>query len=146
MVVPVRLRTHGAVSRAGRPPPALDFADGRAWLAARRRRERAQVDAALGRFAGRGPVRLSDLATVDAGELEQLLALLDEALGSPRDEEGTRRTRTADGRLEVILRPPAGERPWVVLGTPSGSLRCRDYLLEVVPLAIRIDRAGEAGR
>src|SRR6266496_4160692 len=146
VVVPVRLRTHGAVSRAGRPPPALDFADGRAWLAARRRRERAQVDAALGRFAGRGPVRLSDLATVDAGELEQLLALLDEALGSPRDEEGTRRTRTADGRLEVILRPPAGERLWVVLGTPSGSLRCRDYLLEVVPLAIRIDRAGEAGR
>ena len=146
VVVPVRLRTHGAVSRAGRPPPALDFADGRAWLAARRRRERAQVDAALGRFAGRGPVRLSDLATVDAGELEQLLALLDEALGSPRDEEGTRRTRTADGRLEVVLRPPAGERLWVVLGTPSGSLRCRDYLLEVVPLAIRIDRAGEAGR
>ncbi|HET9598164.1 MAG TPA: TIGR02677 family protein [Anaeromyxobacteraceae bacterium] len=128
--VPVRLRTHGAVSRAGRPPPVLSFADGRAWLAARRKRERAQLDAALSRFAGRGPVRLSDIATLDASEFDQLLALLDEALCSTRDAGGARRTRSADGRLDIVLRPPADERAWTAIETPRGRLRCRDYLVE----------------
>ena len=145
VVVPVKLRTHGLVSRAGRPPPALDFGDGREWLAACRRRERAQVDAALGRFAGRGPVRLSDLARLDAAELDQLLALLDEALGAPREADGTHRVRTADGRLDLVLRRPPGDRPWVVLVTPLGRLRCRDYLLEIAPIAVRRELALEDG-
>jgi uncharacterized protein (TIGR02677 family) len=131
--VPVRLRTRGSVSRAGRPPPVLDFSDGRAWMAARRRRERAQIDAALARFSGRGPLHLSDLAAVSSEELDQLLALVDEALSSRRAGDGTRRARTADGRLDIVLRLPAEDRPWVVLETPSGRLRCRDYQLEVAP-------------
>jgi uncharacterized protein (TIGR02677 family) len=129
--VPVRLRTRGAVSRAGRPPPIRDFGDGRAWIAARRRRERAQVEAALARFSGRGPIHLSDVAALSGDELEQLLALLDEALSSRRAGDGTRRARTADGRLEIVLRLPGEDRPWVALETPSGRLRCRDYRLQV---------------
>jgi uncharacterized protein (TIGR02677 family) len=140
--VPVRLRTHGTVSRSGRPPQVLDFGDGRAWLAARRKRERAQVDAALSRFAGRGPVRLSQLAALDPAEFDQLLALLDEALCAPREAGGTRRTRSADGQLDIVLRPPSGERDWVVLATPGGRLRCRDYLLEAAPTAQRRAAAG----
>lgn len=132
--VPVRLRTHGAISRSGRPPPALDFADGRAWLAAVRRRERAEVEAALARFAGRGPLRLSALARLETAELRQLLALFDEALVAPRGEDGARRARTADGRFEIALRPPASPA-WVTLETPAGRLRCLDYALEVVPAA-----------
>jgi uncharacterized protein (TIGR02677 family) len=142
--VPVRLRTHGAISRAGRPPPALDFGDGRAWLAAVRRRERAAVDAALARFAGRGPLRLSALGALDGDELAELLALLDEALVAPRDEDGARRARTADGRLEIALSPPPrGE--WVTIATPAGRLRCLDYGLEVSPAAGagRVRAAGE---
>lgn len=130
--VPVRLRTHGAVSRSGRPPPALDFADGRAWLAAVRRRERAEVEAALGRFAGRGPLRLSALGALEADELRILLALLDEALVAPRAADGARRARSADGRLEIALRPPP-HPAWVSLDTPAGRLRCLDYQLEVAP-------------
>ena len=133
--VPIRLRTRGAVLRSGRPPPAEDFSDGRTWMAALRRRERAQVEAAMTRFAGRGPVRLSDLAELDAAEFEQLLALLDEALAAPRAEAGTRQARTVDGALEVVLVPPAGERRWVSLRTPSGLLRCLDYELRVTGLA-----------
>jgi uncharacterized protein (TIGR02677 family) len=129
--VPVRLRTHGAVSRLGRAPPALDFADGRTWMAARRRRERAQLAEAMARFAGRGAVRLSDVAELSPAELDELLALLDEALTAPRAPDGTRRARTADGRLDVVLRPPAADRAWVTLATPSGRLRCLDYELQV---------------
>ncbi len=145
VAIPVRLRTHGAVSRLGRPPLVLDFGDGRAWLAARRKRERAQVDAALARFAGRGPVRLSQLASLDPAEFDQLLALLDEALCARRETDGARRTRSADGQLDIVLRPPPGERDWVVLATPQGRLRCKDYLLEAAPTAQRRAAAGGGG-
>jgi uncharacterized protein (TIGR02677 family) len=143
--VPVRLRTHGAVSRAGRPPPVQDFSDGRTWMAARRRRERAQVEAAVARFSGRGRVRLSDLATLSAEEFDQLLSLLDEALSAPRSADGARRARTADGRLEVVLRRPAGDRPWVSLETPAGTLRCRDHEVEVAPTVGGASREEEVG-
>jgi uncharacterized protein (TIGR02677 family) len=140
--VPVRLRTHGAVSRSGRPPPALDFSDGRTWIAARRRRERAQLEGAMARFAGRGPLRLSSLGRIDGPELDQLLALLDEALVAPREPGGTRRARSADGRFEIVLTPPPGER-WVMLETPLGRLRCLDYELRVAASA-RARPAAEA--
>lgn len=142
--VPVRLRSHGAVTRSGRPPPALDFSDGRTWIAARRRRERAELEGAMARFAGRGPVRLSALGTLERPELDQLLALLDEALVSRRDEDGARRARTADGRFDVVLRIPAGERTWAVLETPPGRLRCLDYELEVSMAARARSAAGGA--
>ena len=141
--IPIRLRTHGAVSRAGRAPAALDFSDGRAWLAARRRRERAQVDAALGRFVGRGVVRLSDLARLEPAEFDQLLALVDEALCAPRDAAGVRRTRTADGQLAIALRPPE-TKAWVALRTPAGRLRCLDYALEIAPATSARRVSGDA--
>lgn len=140
--VPVRLRTHGAVSRTGRTPAALDFSDGRAWLAAVRRREREELDAALSRFAGRGAQRLSALGVLSEGELAQLLALLDEALVAPRDPSGARRSRSADGRHDIVLTPPPDEG-WVLLDTAAGRLRCLDYALQVVPLAAR--RTAAAG-
>lgn len=145
--IPVRLRTHGAVSRSGRPPAVLDFSDGRAWLAARRRRERAQVEAALARFTGRGPLRLSQLASLDLGEFDLLLALLDEALCAPRGADGARRTRSSDGRLDLALRAPAAseDRPWVTLATPAGRLRCVDYAVEVAPALPARSAAREGG-
>jgi uncharacterized protein (TIGR02677 family) len=143
--VPVRLRTRGTTSRAGRPPPVLDFSDGRTWMAARRRRERAQIEAALARFSGHGALHLSDLASVSTEELDQLLALLDEALSVRRSPDGSRRARTADGRLEVVLRKPIEERPWVSIDTPGGRLRCCDYQLEVAPVAAGAADGEEAG-
>jgi uncharacterized protein (TIGR02677 family) len=142
--VPVRLRTHGSVAARGPGPKALDFGDGRAWLAALRRRQRGEAEAALARFEGRGPLRLSALGTLAEAELAQLLALLDEALAGPRAEDGSRRARTADGRLEIHLRRPA-EDAWAVVETPAGRLRCLDYELEVVAAApaARVRAAGE---
>jgi len=129
--VPVRLRERGTAPRSGRPPPVSDFSDGRAWMAARRRRERAQLEQALARFAGRGPVHLSDLATLDEAEFDRLLALLDEALAARRDEHGVRRAPSVDGQVEVALHPPEDPRRWATIRTPSGTLRCLDYELRV---------------
>jgi hypothetical protein len=80
---------------------------------------------------------------VSGEELDQLLSLLDEALSARRSADGARRARTADGRLEIALRLPADDRPWVVLKTPSGRLRCRDYRLEVAPALGAVEPAAE---
>ncbi len=139
--IPVKLRERGTVSRSGRPPPASDFSDGRAWMAARRRRERAQLERALARFAGRGPLHLSALAELDEAEFDRLLALLDEALAAPRDEAGVRRTLSVDGQLEVALHPPEDPSRWATLRTPAGALRCLDYELRVAAAAGASPRA-----
>jgi uncharacterized protein (TIGR02677 family) len=125
------LRTRGTVTRAGRPAAAPDHTASRAWLAQRQRRERQQLEQAQRRFAGRGALRLSDVAEVSSAELDLLLALLDEALASPRRPDGSRSTRTADGRLTVTLRPSTDSGAWVELQTPRGRIRCHDYRIEV---------------
>lgn len=132
VVVPTRLRTHGRAPRQGRHPRAADFSAQRQWLAARARREREQLELAVARLAG-PPLRLSDVAELDAGEFDLLLALIDAALSTPRDADGARATRTADGRLHVALRPPDG-RARCVLTTPGGRLAAPDYLVEVTDL------------
>ena len=119
------------MSRVGRPAPAADHSAGKQWIALVRHRERAQLQSALKRFAGRGPLLLSDLASLDTAELDLLLSLLDEALSSPRSHDGTRSTRTSDGRLAVIVRLPEREGAHVVLRTPMGILRCLDYQITV---------------
>jgi len=131
--VPVRLRTRGSVSHAGRPAAAADHALSRQWIAQKRRREREQLQQALVRFAGRGEISMSDLATLDAAEFDLLLALLDQALAAPpAREDGRRSTRSTDGRLVISLRPPPpGATALVRLQAPAGDLHCLDYRLEV---------------
>lgn len=131
--VPTRLRSHGRTTRSGRHPRAADFAQQRRWLAAKARREREQLEVAVARLAGR-PLRLSALTELDASEFDLLLALLDTALSAPREHDGARATRTADGRLHVALRPPDdGAR--ATLRLPSGTLAAPDYRLEVTDLS-----------
>jgi uncharacterized protein (TIGR02677 family) len=133
VVVPTRLRTHGRAASGGRHPRAADFSSQRRWLAAKARREREQLEAAVARFADQ-PLRLSQLAELDAGELDLLLGLLDAALASPRDAEGARSTRTTDGRLHVRLSPPA-DGATCRLTTPDGALQAPDYRIHVTDAA-----------
>ncbi len=130
--VPTRLRTHGSTPRQGRHPRASDFSDQRRWLAARARREREQVEVALARLANR-PLRLSDIAELDHGEFDLLLALLDAALSTPRNADGIRATRTTDGRVHVALHPASGPG-MATLATPAGWLHAPDYIIEVTDL------------
>jgi len=151
--VPTRLRSHGRVSRAGRTPRAADHTEERRFLAARARRERAQVEAAIARFVGQR-LQVSDLVELDAHEFDLLLALLDTALVAPRAGDGGRVTRTADGRLEVALVPP-DDGATCEVATSAGRLRCADYLVEVTdlqapatgaPAAAAVGGAGGVGR
>ena len=89
----------------GRSPRAADFSRQLRWLAAKVRREQAQLDAAITRFAGRAP-RLSELVTLDGAEFELLLDLLDAALTASRGSDGIRTTRTG-GREAAHRAAPA---------------------------------------
>jgi len=129
--VPVRLRTRGSVSEAGRPSPAADFSGDRRWIAQLRRQQKRKLQAALARFVGRGPQRVSELVRLEEGELEILLDLLDEVLAGPPDSHGVRAERTADGRLEVRLCAPPGDKDRAEVDTPSGLLSCADYTITV---------------
>lgn len=133
VAVPVRLRSFGHLSQAGRPPAARDYSSEKQWIAARRRREREALDAAYQRFLGSEYTCISDLATLEEAELDALLSLLSDALAAPRDKDGIRRARTSDGRYQVSLRiPPESDTHQVVVMTPRGWLRCRDFGIRLV--------------
>jgi uncharacterized protein (TIGR02677 family) len=130
--VPIRLRSRGALSHAGRPAPARDHTFSKQWIAQRRRQERLQVEAALRRFVGRNQLRMSDIAALDASAFQVLLGLLDQALAASRDGDGRRESRTSDGRLLITLDPPlTADDSWVTLETPDGALCCRNYAITV---------------
>jgi len=145
--VPIRLRTRGSISAAGRPAAAADHSLTRQWIAQKRRRERAQLQDAVRRFAGQGPLSFRELALLKAAEFDLLLALLDEALSAPRCPDGARAARTADGRFLLTLQPPpAGHTELVPIDTPAGRLWCLDYRLEVKDaLAASAPRAAAGG-
>jgi uncharacterized protein (TIGR02677 family) len=148
VMVPVRLRSHGTVSTAGRPSAAADHSLTRQWIAQKRRREQAQVKEAERRFAGRGELRLSAIASLDAAEFDLLLALLDTALTAPGRPGTPRSAQTSDGRLRIRLVPPPPEEQAVVsLKVPSGTLHCLDYRLQVDELHGRagVTTIGEVG-
>lgn len=84
------------------------------------------------RFTGKGPLRFSDIATLETAEFDLLLVLLDEALSATRGADGTRKTRTADGRLTITLQSPQeADGEFVTLITPRGRLRCQNYRITV---------------
>ncbi|HUG83418.1 MAG TPA: DUF2397 family protein, partial [Euzebya sp.] len=59
-----------------------------------------------------------------------LMGFLDDALAAPRAADGTRQTRSRDGRLQLTLRPhPDGRRH--TLTTRDGQLNCPDYHLVI---------------
>lgn len=131
--VPVRLRSHGAVSQAGRAAALPDHSGGRAWIANQRRRERAVAEAALARFVGRGPMLLSSLRGLRGDELIAFLSLLDElmAIGATPGAN-VQSARTADGRFELSFRRMGDA--WAEIETEHGTIRCREAELTVAPV------------
>lgn len=145
--VNIRLRRRGQILRVGRPSPVPDRSGEKQWMAERRKRERRQVEAARRRFAGRGELRMSDIARLDAAEFDLLLELLDEALTSSKRPDGLRHARTRDGCLDIRLSEPAGfDEEFVEIATPRGNLRCRNFRLTVTEAdAARVLRAEGTG-
>lgn len=120
------LRTTGTVSNRGRARPIVDPS----WLRAQRQREQAQQLAAHERLreslATNGFLRLSDFGEMDPAEFIELLQLLSAALDTQAAADGSRRAMSADGRVEVTLRPPT-DGGTARLRTAEGTLCAPDF-------------------
>ncbi|WP_377274527.1 TIGR02677 family protein [Peterkaempfera sp. SMS 1(5)a] len=124
------LRSRGRTEKVGRTARVRDVATVRRARAARARAERAELEAALELLETKGPVRPSDFGILDHRVFERLLELLGRALAARPDSGGLRRAVTSDGRVEVLLRLPAGSAV-AVLRTGRGELRGPDCVVEI---------------
>jgi uncharacterized protein (TIGR02677 family) len=130
--VTAHLRRPGArTPGAGRGAPIADTSEARARALDRARRERAELAAMLERFGDLGRVNLSDLGAVDEAELRHLLHWIGRAFETPRDAGGARSADSSDGRVRIVLRPPAPGREPIVLSAPQGRFTTADYAIEV---------------
>lgn len=100
-------------------------------LRQQRESERRELDQALATFAGRGEVRLSDIARLSEVEFRHLLAWLGRALELSADADGRRRAESVDGLVVISLSEHGAGEDLVALRTPLGIFSARDYALEV---------------
>lgn len=124
------LRSAGRTERFSRTGRVRDVAEVRAARAARAKAERAELEAAWNMLDTGGKIRLSHFGRLDHALFERLLELLGRALSSGPDRSGWRRGTTADGRIEIVLRPP-GDAAVARLETPLGVFTGPDYAIEV---------------
>jgi uncharacterized protein (TIGR02677 family) len=124
------LRSSGRTERFTRPGRVRDVAALKSARAERARAERAELEAAWDLLRTTAPVRLSHVGRLDHRVFERLLDLLGRALAVPPGTDGVRRAVTGDGRVEVLLRAPAGPGR-ALLRTSHGRLTAPDYVIEI---------------
>lgn len=124
------LRSAGRTERFSRTGRVRDVSSLKAARAARALAERAELEAAWDLLDTGGLVRLSAFSRLDHAMFERLSDLLGRALGAGPDRSGARRAATADGRVEIMLRPlPDGAT--ATLRTPRGEFRGPDFGIEI---------------
>ena len=124
------LRSAGRTERFTRTGRVRDVAALKRERAERARAQRADLLRAWRLLDTGGLVRLSDFGQLDHATFERLLDLLGRAFGLRPDATGVRRAVTADGKVEILLRPPPDDRV-ARLRTPRGLLAGPDYLVDV---------------
>lgn len=134
LVVAARLRATGRYERRGGPVRIKDRSAEREQLARQITAERDQTEAARRRLATGHAAKLSELGQLDQAEFRLFLRVLREALSAgPPGPDGTIVTRTADGTMEITLRPlTVGAVAEIV--TPDGVLRGPDHEITITDL------------
>jgi uncharacterized protein (TIGR02677 family) len=134
------LRTHGRVEHVARTASVRDTTELRRLRRLRALRERAELESAWRGLATPGTMRLSAFAELDHDSFERLLELLGRALAAAPDRQGTRRTSTLDGRLEITLTDPDTSR-LAVIRTPRGRFGGPDYAVRIAGAARALGEA-----
>jgi len=116
----------------GRGAQMVDNSMAQQALRNRRERERRELVEVLRRFAGHGPVRLSDVKRLEETEFAHLLSWLGRALEAGKDGAGWLRAESSDGSATITLSAPVSTEPTVALDTPRGRFYTPDYELEVL--------------
>lgn len=136
------LRSSGRTERFSRTGRVRDVAAIKVARAEQALAERAELEAAWDMLDTGGTVRLSSFGQLDHSVFERLLELLGRALASPPRPGGTRRSTTADGKIEVVLRPPV-DLAVAHLCTPLGRFSGPDYEIEIRTFGGRRATRGE---
>ena len=123
-------RAGGRAGGSGWTASVIDTSHRAAAFAAQCANEQEELDRALDRFRGAGPVTLSALGTLDAAEFHHLLAWLDRALVARSGEGGVVRALSADGLHALVLHPPFDPAARARIATPHGVFEGPDYALE----------------
>jgi uncharacterized protein (TIGR02677 family) len=130
-----RLRQTGRYTHRGYQRRVTDRSAEREHLARQATAERQQTDAARRRLATSRPVLLSGLGKLDSAEFGLFLRLLGDALAAgPAGPDGAIRTRTADGSMEIVLRP-LPEAGIAEIRTEDGVLRGPDHEITITDCA-----------
>jgi len=133
LVVTPRLRATGRYERRGGPARVRDRAAEREHLARQLAAERDQAEAARRQLATGQVAKLSEFGALDQSEFRLFLRILREALSAgPPGPDGTIVTRTADGTMEITLRPLPGGIAEIT--TPDGVLRGPDHEITIADL------------
>lgn len=133
-VISARLRTTGRYERRGGPAKIRDRSAERRHLASQVAAERDQTDAARRRLATGRAARLSSLGELDHGEFSLFLRVLGEALAAgPPGADGVVTTRTADGAMEIMLRP-LDDGTVAEIKTAEGVLRGPDHEITITDI------------
>lgn len=130
VVVAPMLRTAGQATNRGRLYPVRDAA----MVRARRQREQAESLAAEDEVRAcletSLPTRLSTFAVLDPHAFAELLMLLSEALSAAAASDGSRRSTSADGCVEIVLVDP-GDGRLARIRTEEGTLTGPDLVVEI---------------
>ncbi len=124
------LRTSGSLVQRGRVSRIGDPSDVRAY------RQRIQAEALAAHdelrtaLATNGTVRLSTFGRLPASSFAELLVLLAVGLDAPLGSDGARRALSADGRVEVVLRPPR-DSLMASISTGTGELCGPDFHVSI---------------
>lgn len=121
----------GGRTGAGSTARVIDTSGRAAAFAEQCAREQAELERALARFRGKGPVTLSDLGLLDASEFRHLLAWLDRALVASARGRRAVRALSSDGLYELALHPPESANARARIATAEGVFEGPDYALEV---------------
>jgi uncharacterized protein (TIGR02677 family) len=148
LVIAARLRATGRYERRGAPSKIRDRSAQRERLARQVAAEREQVEVARRRLATGRPARLSGLGDLDSGEFGLFIRVLGEALSAgPPGRDGIITTRTADGSMEITLRP-LDDGTVAEIRTVDGVLRGPDHEMTITSLtrlAVPPQPTGRAG-
>lgn len=135
--VPPILRVGG---QTGTPVRLRAVADPARLRAARQREQAEQLGRAIdlrAQLVTRGPVRLSSFGILPRDAFGELLDLLGRTLSASPAADGSRRTVSADGQVEVVLRDP-GDGRIAHLATDAGIMGSPDFIVQVCILDVDV--------
>jgi uncharacterized protein (TIGR02677 family) len=135
--IELRLRTQGPRASSGRPNQIPNPKAAKRRLAGKRAAEQEARERAISRLAGLTPARISEFPVLDADATDLLLTCLRTVLAVRKDDSGTQRVRTGDGRLLITVQPcrdPDGTVPSTVLKSSRGAIAMDDFNIDIVDL------------